>query len=134
MTKYLLPIIIYLIQAHKIYSQNDSIKLEGKWTVCVSLNFSKDFNCEKGYVTYEFFKDGSFKDPRPSIYGEGDHPFSLGRWTLNGDQLTIDYDDDEFSKSPPRLYKITVLSNRKFYEVGEERPGVMVYTYFQKIN
>ena len=75
--------------------------MEGKWTVCVSTqSFSKDFNCQKGYVTYEFFKDGRFKDPRPSIFGEGDgyHPFSLGSWLLKDDLMTIDEDDDKFKK------------------------------------
>lgn len=132
MKKHIL-LFIFGFQFLSVYSQSDSIKLEGKWTICVTGNFSEDFKCEKGYVTYEFFKDGRFKDPRPSIYGGEEHPYSLGNWILKGNELTIDYDDDEYSKSPPRIYKIKVLSNRTFYEVGEEWPGNVVYTYFQKV-
>ena len=137
MPKYLFLIVISLLVAAQIYSQSDSIKLSGKWTVCVSTqSFSKDFNCQKSYVTYEFFKEGRFKNPSPSKYGESDgyRPFSLGSWSLKGDLLTIDEDDDKFKKSPPVTYKITVLSDKKFYSVGEEGPGVIVYTYFQKVD
>lgn len=111
----------------------DTLKLKGHWTVCISLDFSKDFNCDKGYMTYEFFEDGTFKDPRPSLDGGEQHLFSLGKWTFKDSILTIDYDDTEFSQSPPRSFKIFFLTSKKFYSKEPEgRNGPIVYTYFQK--
>ena len=113
----------------------DTFNLRGKWTICVKLEFSKDFKCDKGYVTYEFFLNGTFKDPRPSIDGGGNHEFSLGKWTLSHNKLIIDYDDTEFSQSPPVTYTVTFLNKDKFYDVGKEgENGVTTYTYFQKVD
>ena len=113
----------------------DTFGLKGHWTVCTSLNFSKDFSCDKGYMTYEFFENGTFKDPRPSLDGGGQHSFSLGKWTLTNSVLTIDYDDTNFFQSPPRTIKVFFLTNKKFYSTGREgENGVTVYTYYQNVD
>jgi hypothetical protein len=111
----------------------ENFKLRGRWNVCVAMIFSKDFSCDKGYMTYEFFENGTFKDARPSVDGGGEHAFSSGTWELKNGMLTIDYDDTRFRKSPPVTIRITFLTDRKFYTKGTEKTeDVIVYTYFQR--
>jgi hypothetical protein len=138
MTKLCLLICLCFVKLTNLFCQPniklDTFKLKGHWTVCTSLDFSKDFYCDKGYMTYEFFENGTFKDPRPSVDGGGQHQFSLGKWTLKDSILTIDYDDTEFSQSPQRSLKIFFLTKDKFYHIGQEGNGVTVYTYFRKVD
>ena len=138
MSKYFSIIFLLVLLTTKskgqIVTKIDTFKLKGNWTVCTSLSFSKTYNCEKGYVTYEFFENGTFKDPRPSLDGGGQHLYSMGKWNLINNILTIDYDDTEYSQSPSISYEIIMLTNTKFYTVGQEgENGPTVYTYFQKI-
>jgi len=134
---FLISCLLFLIQSKSFSQTNisvDTLNFEGKWAVCTEVKFSQDFKCDKGYITYELFPNGTFKDPRPSFDGDGDHEFSLGTWSLKDDKFIIDYYDTENSMTPPMVYKIKFLTKDKFYSIGQEgEGGVTVYTFFQKI-
>lgn len=104
----------------------------GKWTVCVDMKFSKDYQCDKGYTTYEFFGD-TYKEDRQPIYNGKKMPFVQGKWTLIGNTLTIDENDDKNHKAFPNVYNIVWLDKDRFYATGQEGTGgPTVYTYFQR--
>jgi hypothetical protein len=105
----------------------------GKWTVCTDMKFSKDYQCDKGYTSYEFFKNETFKEDRQPIYMGKKMPYVPGKWTLVGNTLTIDEDDDKYHKAFPNVYNIIWLDSNRFYATGQEGPGgPTVYTYFQR--
>lgn len=135
MYKYLFTFFISLMVLKTTFSQKTlSFKLPGKWTVCDSFTFSKEFDCKNGYMTYEFFDNGTFKDPRPSKDAYGDHASSMGEWRLQNNILVIDYNDVGSFKNPPKIYEIKFINNTLFYASGREgENGPIAYTYFQKV-
>ena len=98
-----------------------------------NFDFPAKHRCDSGWVTYEFYEDGTYKDLRSSFYGGEEHFYSMGKWRLVNDELTMDEDDNAYSKSPPRVYKIAVINKDKLYHTGHEGDGVVsVYTIFQR--
>ena len=105
----------------------------GKWTVCADMKFFKEYQCDKGYRSYKFFKHGTFKENKQTIYMVKKKRYVKGKWTLEGNTLTIDEDDDKYHKVFPNVYNIIWLDSNRFYTTGQEGPGgPTVYTYFQR--
>lgn len=100
MNRFLFIILLISSPINSFAQKNDSIDLSGRWKVCISLD--KNYECEVGYVTYEFFRDGTFKDPRGSV--DGEKSFMTGKWKLQNNILIIDYDDGRNSTNPPRIF------------------------------
>ena len=101
--------------------------------VCADTAFSKDYDCNKGYTSYEFFENGTYKENRQAVYGGKKYSYLSGKWKLNGNSLTIDEDDDQYHKVHARIYDIIWLDNDRFYKTGHEGPGgPIVYTYFHR--
>ena len=121
--KIIITVLLAFIVSTKSFSQNkDSIELAGQWAVCISLK--KVDTCEKAYVIYRLYSNGTFEDSRKDT----------GKWKYKDGVLVIDYDDKENSQFPPRVYNIVFINRNRFYEVGKEgEGGVDVYTYFQRI-
>lgn len=103
----------------------------GKWTVCTDVEFYKDYQCEKGYTSYEFFKNGKFKEDSQPIYMGKKLPYVSGKWTFSDNILTVDPDDGKYYKSFPIVFTIIWLDSNRFYAKGQDGTST-VYTYFQR--
>lgn len=132
-----IAIIVFLFSCSVAWGQDTTSAQTlpgGKWEVCTDLYFSKDYQCDSGFTSYEFFGDGTFKEDRQPIYGGGQLPFVSGKWKLNGNKLTIDADDGKDYTEYAHTYKIVWLDNNRFYAVGREGlGGPKVYTYFKRV-
>ena len=105
----------------------------GTWQVCVSMTYSDTFQCTKGYTSYEFYTDGTYRENREAVY-DGKHvSFVKGKWKLSGNSLDMDENDGKTYKAFPRTYAIVWLDADRFYATGTEGPdGPIVYTFFQR--
>lgn len=128
--------LILLFSSCLTFSQ-DSISTRtivgGRWSICTSTKFSKNFQCTKGFTSFEFFEDGTYKENQKRICDKTEMEYASGKWKIARNILTIDEDDSKCRKSGPRTYKIIWLDNNRFYVKGREgRWGPRVYTYFQR--
>ena len=117
----------------KSFPQNSQCEspIIGEWNVCISENLSRP--CEKGIVTYDFKKDGSFilKGVRVD-YAE--NAVFTGKWTLIDCMLTLECSYNLKTKPAPMILEIRFLNNNKFYHADEPFAGCTIYRTFQKIN
>lgn len=105
----------------------------GTWSICTSTKFSKKFQCTKGYTSFEFFEDGTYKQNQKRICNKERFEYASGKWKMARNILTIEENDIECQKNEPRTYKIIWLDNNRFYVKGREgRWGPRVYTYYQR--
>jgi hypothetical protein len=135
-------ILFILITASTIltssFAQNISDKtsndlISGVWEVCVSMEFKDTYQCDKGFVSYEFYADGTWKENNPYVCGGVTFPSYNGIWTFSSNSLVTTYDDTKCITRYPVERDIIWLDNDRFYTIGTEgENGPTVYTFFKR--
>lgn len=130
--------VLFLLSSSGLTAQSISDKtskdlIGGVWEVCVSMDFKNDYKCDKGFVSREFFSDGTWKENNPYVCGSVTFPTYNGTWTFNSNILVTNYDDTKCITRYPIEYDIIWLDDDKFYTIGTEgKNGPTVYTYFHR--
>ena len=112
-------------------SQCDSFPIIGEWKVCISENLSKP--CEKGIVTYDFKKDGSFILKGVKVH-YADNVVFTGKWTLVENVLNLECSYNSKERPAPMALNIIFSDHNRFYHLDEPLPGWTMYQIFQKNN
>ncbi|MES1197698.1 MAG: hypothetical protein ABUL41_00285 [Chitinophagaceae bacterium] len=109
--------------------------LLGKWAVCYSIEFSKNYSCEVPFTTYELSQDG-FYIGGEAICMDKKYPIT-GTWKFENGNLTIKANNNDCIKIPLQVYYSIIFINKDlFYMKGVskiENPDQPYYYYFKRL-